>query len=76
MTRQIAVRLPEELVAFLDEQVRDGNGSRAAIVAAALQRERRRRAAEKDAEILAAVGDDSDMNALARHVARTPMDIA
>ena len=77
MSKQIAVRLPDEIVDFLDEQVREGEGaSRAAIVADALDRERRRRVAAKDAAILAATGDDADMNKLAKYAVRKRMDIA
>jgi Arc/MetJ-type ribon-helix-helix transcriptional regulator len=77
MTRQIAVRLPDDVVEFLDEQVRDGEGaSRASVVADALNRERRRRTAAKDAAILAGSGDDADMNSLAKHVARKRLNLA
>ncbi len=76
MTRQIAVRLPEELAEFIDRLVSEGRApSRAAVVSRALHRERRREVAARDAAILAAVrGDDDDLDALARHAARTPMD--
>lgn len=54
---QIAVRLPDELVAYLDQQVTSGAApSRAAVVARSLERERRRLAAENDAKIYAANG--------------------
>jgi Arc/MetJ-type ribon-helix-helix transcriptional regulator len=43
MSKQIAVRLPDELVAFVDEVIESGaEPSRAAVVARALERERRR----------------------------------
>lgn len=71
MSRQIAVRLPDDLVAFVDDQVGAGVGrSRAGIVAKALERERRRAVAARDAEILARTGADPDLSALAEH-ART-----
>ncbi|MHB8317935.1 MAG: ribbon-helix-helix domain-containing protein [Acidimicrobiales bacterium] len=42
------VRLPEELVEFIDERVGHGEaGSRAAVVTAALERERRRELATR-----------------------------
>ena len=42
MSKQIAVRLPDELVAFIDDVVESGSErSRAAVVARALERERR-----------------------------------
>ncbi|WP_100497732.1 ribbon-helix-helix domain-containing protein [Geodermatophilus chilensis] len=74
MSTQIAVRLPEELVEFIDRLVTDGRApSRAAVVSQALQRERRRELAARDAAILAAAEDD-DLDALAEHAARTPLD--
>jgi metal-responsive CopG/Arc/MetJ family transcriptional regulator len=36
MSTQIAVRLPEELVEYVDSLVREGAGSRATVVARAL----------------------------------------
>lgn len=76
MTTQIAVRLPDDLVAFLDSEIAAGAASsRAAVVADALNRERRRRAAERDAAIYAALGDDPDLAAFTRHAAAQPMDI-
>jgi Arc/MetJ-type ribon-helix-helix transcriptional regulator len=76
VTTQIAVRLPEELVDFIDSLVSDGRAtSRAAVVSRALQRERRREIAARDAEILAATGtEDDDLDALAQHAARVPLD--
>ena len=74
MTTQIAVRLPDELVAFIDELVRNGTAtSRAAAVARALERERRRQIAERDAAILARLGPDPDLDGLARHAVSTAM---
>ena len=70
------MRLPEDLVAFVDEVVADGDAaSRAVVVARALERERRRRVAARDAAILAAADDDHDLQALAEHVARDPVDL-
>lgn len=67
MRRQIAVRLPEDLVDFVDEQVVAGRGSsRAAVVARALERERRRVLDERDIVKLIEHGDDEDMLALAQ----------
>ncbi|GAB3345441.1 hypothetical protein GCM10027300_03500 [Modestobacter lapidis] len=76
MSTQIAVRLPEELVHFIDRLVAEGRASsRAAVVGQALQRERRRELAARDAAILAAAGDDDDdLDALAEHAVRTPLD--
>lgn len=69
MTTQIAVRLDDSLVAFVDALVKAGRaGSRAAAVSSALERERRRLIAEHDAQILAAAGDDG-LGPLIAHVA-------
>jgi Arc/MetJ-type ribon-helix-helix transcriptional regulator len=76
MSKQIAVRLPDELVAFLDELVDAGSGrSRAAIVARALERERRRTVAARDAEILAESGPDPELARLAEHAAHLPFEL-
>ncbi|KAA1424994.1 ribbon-helix-helix protein, CopG family [Mumia zhuanghuii] len=75
MTTQIAVRLDDELVGFVDELVRQGDApSRAAVVARALQREQRRKVAERDAAILAASRRDNDMDGLAGFAAGVSMD--
>lgn len=74
MSTQIAVRLPDEVVAFIDAEVSAGVAtSRAAVVARAVERERRRAAAERDAAILLSAGDDDDLDAFARHAARTSL---
>lgn len=77
MTKQIAVRLPDDLVAFVDEVVESGaERSRAAVVSRALSRERRRAIAARDAEILSRTGPDPGLRGLAEHVARLPSDLA
>ena len=77
MSKQIAVRLPDELVEFVDEAVAAGRArSRASVVTRALERERRRAAAEKDAEILARSGADPDMDGLAEYAAKLPSPLA
>jgi Arc/MetJ-type ribon-helix-helix transcriptional regulator len=59
MPKQIAVRLADELVEFVDAVVDSGQErSRAAVVTRALERERRRSIAARDADILAAAGVD------------------
>ena len=75
VSTQIAVRLPEELVEFVDRLVSDGRApSRAAVVSRALHRELRREVAARDAAILAAAGaPEDDMDALAEHAARIPL---
>lgn len=65
MTIQIAVRLPDEMVAFLDRIVAAGKApSRAALVAAAVEREMRRQAAVQDAQILRQRGAADDLDDL------------
>jgi Arc/MetJ-type ribon-helix-helix transcriptional regulator len=75
MSRQIAVRLADDLVEFVDEVVGSGKQrSRAAVVTRALERERRRMVAARDAEILAATGPDPELSGLAEHATRMPID--
>ena len=65
MSTQIAVRLPDEMVAFLDRIVANGVApSRAAVVASAVEREMRRLAAEHDAQILRDRGAADDLDDL------------
>ena len=76
MSKQIAVRLPDELVEFVDSLVELGEQrSRAAVVTRALERERRRAVAARDAEILAASGSDADLDALANYAAAAQSDL-
>jgi len=76
MTKQIAVRLPDELVDFVDGQVNAGAGrSRAAVVKLALERERRRSIAARDAEILASNSKDPELAGLAEYAAGLPSDL-
>jgi Arc/MetJ-type ribon-helix-helix transcriptional regulator len=77
MSKQIAVRLPDELVEFVDEIVGSGSGrSRAAVVTRALERERRRVVAERDAEILARTGPDQELAGLAEYAVGLPSQFA
>lgn len=74
MSTQIAVRLPDDLAAFVDGEVAAGRAaSRAAVVTRALEREKRHRAALADIEILKNTPDDFD--GLAEHAARLPLDL-
>jgi antitoxin MazE3 len=76
MSKQIAVRLPDELVDFVDGIVDSGTArSRATVVARALERERRRAVAERDARILAHSGPDPELAGLAEHAASLPHDL-
>jgi Arc/MetJ-type ribon-helix-helix transcriptional regulator len=75
MSRQIAVRLADDLVEFVDEVVASGTErSRAAVVARALDRERRRMVAARDAQILGATGPDRELAGLAEYAARNPIN--
>jgi Arc/MetJ-type ribon-helix-helix transcriptional regulator len=76
VTVQIAVRLPDEMVAQLDQLVAKGEAqSRASVVERALEREFRRLLAERDAAILARAAGDPDMDSLASYAAGTEMDL-
>ncbi len=76
MTRQIAVRLPDEIVDFIDQSVAEGRArSRAAVVARAVERERRRQLASRDVEILTGRPPDDDLDDLARYAAKVPLEI-
>lgn len=67
MSTQIAVRLPEDIVAFLDSEVSGGRAkSRAQVVLRALEREQRRQLAVRDVELLSD-GAGSDVNIAAAH---------
>lgn len=73
---QIAVRLPDDMVEFLDRLVAEGQApSRASVVERALAREIRRHIAARDAAILAEAAADPEMDSLARYAAGTPMDV-
>ena len=57
MSIQIAVRLPDAQVAFLDREVSQGHAnSRAELVSKALRRMERERVAAKDLEVIIAAG--------------------
>ncbi len=57
MSTQIAVRLPEELVEYVDGLVDRGAGSRAAVVTRALKLYQLQLRGEQDARILEETGD-------------------
>ena len=75
MSTQIAVRLPDDTVAFLDRLVSEKKAaSRAEIITRALERERRREMAARDAAILAESGEDPDLAGLIRYMTGHPVD--
>jgi Arc/MetJ-type ribon-helix-helix transcriptional regulator len=76
MSKQIAVRLPDDIVDFVDGLVSEGEAkSRAVVMIRALERERRRAVAARDVAILSQSGDDRDLDGLAAHVAHAPLDL-
>ncbi|WP_327010208.1 hypothetical protein [Dactylosporangium sp. NBC_01737] len=75
MTTQIAVRLPDDLVQYIDREIAAGAAaSRAAVVVRALERDRRRQDAEHDARIYAANPSD-EFDDFHAWTSRRPMDI-
>jgi Arc/MetJ-type ribon-helix-helix transcriptional regulator len=77
MSKQIAVRLPDELVDFVDGLVDSGaSRSRAAFVTRALEREHRRTIAARDAQILAHIGPDPELAGLAEHAVSLRSELA
>ena len=73
MSTQIAVRLPDEIVQFVDAQVSNGAAkSRADFIWHAIKREQRRLAAERDAAIYAEFDEDPELDGLAEYAARLP----
>lgn len=65
MTTQIAVRLHDDVVAFLDRSVAEGRApSRAAVVTRAVERQMRADAARSDAAVLTRTGPDDDLDDL------------
>jgi Arc/MetJ-type ribon-helix-helix transcriptional regulator len=77
MSVQLTVRIPDELAGFVDQDVAEGRAvSRADAIAKALAREQRRRAAERDVELLLAHrGELNDLDGLAEHAGITPLEI-
>lgn len=78
MSTQIAVRLPDELVAYVDEAVAAGRvKSRAELVARLIERDARRQRAEEDLQRLAERGalNEREMSAIVTSVADLPLPI-
>jgi Arc/MetJ-type ribon-helix-helix transcriptional regulator len=79
MSIQIAVRLAEESVSFIDEQIRSGRArSRADVISKALLREARRERAARDLErIIAdrATNGPDDFDELARAAGSTALNL-
>ncbi|MEJ5927756.1 ribbon-helix-helix domain-containing protein [Corynebacterium sp. H128] len=65
MSTQIAIRLPDEQVVFLDGLVKSGEASsRTEVITSAVEREIRRRMAIRDAHILANSSESDDLDLL------------
>lgn len=65
VSTQIAVRLPDRMVEFLDAAIADGRAaSRAALITSAVEREMRRLLAEADATVLTEQGCADDLDDL------------
>jgi Arc/MetJ-type ribon-helix-helix transcriptional regulator len=76
MTVQITVRLPDELVEFVDALVAEGAvKSRAEAINWALMRDRRRRRALADIEILRRHGEDPELQALTDFASANPVEL-
>lgn len=76
MSKQIAVRLPDDLVEFLDEVVASGRfESRAAVVTRELRRFQRRVAAERDAEIYRTLGEDPELVVITEYMSEHPVPL-
>lgn len=76
MSTQIAVRLPDELVAYVDEAVAAGRvKSRAELVARLIARDARRHRAEEDLQRLTEQGalDEREALDIVRSVSDTPL---
>lgn len=77
MSTQIAVRLPDELVAYVDQAVAEGRAkSRAELVAGLIARDSRRHRAELDLLRLQEAGAlyDEEAVAIARATSSRPID--
>lgn len=73
MSKQIAVRLPGEVVEYIDRRVERGDvSSRDAAVTEALESQRRREVAARDAAVLTGLDGGGEFDDLVEYVARTP----
>ena len=68
----MTIRIDDDLAAFVDDAARAGEGSRADVINRAIQREVRRRDAQRDAQIYASSADlDLESDAYAAWAARS-----
>lgn len=71
---EVAVRLPRQLLAFVDELVSAGHlGSRDAVITRELGRLQRRLSAERDAELYRVRGEDPASAGICGYLARNPL---
>lgn len=76
MSHQIAIRIPDDLLAFIDDLVdRGSTSSRASFAREAMERERRRVLAEADIAILRTSTPNDDLDTITRAVSGTSLDI-
>ncbi len=76
MSKQIAVRLPDELVDYIDELVKASETeSRASFLTLAAKRERRRRLGALDAMIYASEGEDPELDGFAAYAAGVELNL-
>jgi len=76
-TTQITVRIPSELVSFLDDLVARGEAdSRAAAVTRGLRRYEQHLGGLRDAEIYRTTGPDPELEAWARWSTEHPVDLS
>jgi Arc/MetJ-type ribon-helix-helix transcriptional regulator len=78
VSTQIAVRLPDDLLTFIDEEIRAGRAKdRASIVRAGLERMRRQAAQAEEIALITSIQGEPypDLSGLAEHAARTPLHL-
>jgi Arc/MetJ-type ribon-helix-helix transcriptional regulator len=76
MSHQIVIRIPDDLLAFVDDLVDRGSiSSRASFAREAMERERRRLLAEADIVILRTSTPNDDLDTITRAVSGTSLDI-
>jgi Arc/MetJ-type ribon-helix-helix transcriptional regulator len=80
MSIQVAVRLPEGIVAFIDEEIAAGNAdSRAEVIYNALEREYRLRCTERDLVVMMERkrrGEHDEGDDIARWRSENPLDLS
>lgn len=76
MSTQVAVRLPDSLLAEIDRAISNGQATnRTSLVEQALRRELRRLQAERDLRILQESADDNGFDDMIAVASRQPLDL-